>query len=143
MDDPRTLVEAFIADYFRWNQEAYQRYESPHRLRLRGQARDKAHRQAMEAAREEYAALLARYCRPGFEGQSISFGSSSMHDPGREVVVSVKPRGDRCVVRTRSTEVVAGTELVNDYEYRLTRSEDRWYLESLKTVHEDGKFECL
>ena len=86
MDDPVELVRAFIADYDLWNARAYQRSKSP------GRRTDDQMWAVCEVIRREWAGLLARFCRPGFVGESISYGSDSDHDPAREVVVSGKPR---------------------------------------------------
>ena len=139
MDDPQSVVRAFIADYFRWNREAMQRDEH---LPRRGRAAEVARERSSELARQGYAALLGKYCRSGFEGESIAYGTDSLHDPASEVV-SGTPRGDLCLARTRMTSLVVNVEMVTDFEYQLTRSEGWWYLESVKCVFEDGKYESL
>ena len=140
-DDPRAVVEAFIADQFRWNHDADQR--SAPLWSRRGRSVEAERFKAAEVAKQEYSALLAKFCRPGFVGQSISYGFPPLHDPTSEVVISVTPRKDRCVVRTTMTSNMGGMEMARDFEYRLRRAEGRWYLESVKCVLEAGKYECL
>ena len=66
-----------------------------------------------------------------------------MHDPEREVIVSGKPRGDRCLVRTRITTLWVAFEQVQDYEYRLSREGGRWYLDSVKCIVDGRRYESL
>ena len=136
MDDPVAVVRAFIADYFRWTTAAHERD-------TRGRRTAAAQLASMEVAEREYAALLAKFCRPGFVGQPIAYGIPPLHDPEREVVVSGKPRGDRGLVKTRKVYDVGGVEMVQDYEYRLSRSDGRWYLESVMCVVDGGRYESL
>lgn len=131
MDEPVAVVKAFIADHFRWNRTAYERDPT---------ASDEA---AVEATKREWAALLARFCRPGFVGEPISYGIPYLHDPAREVIVSATPRGNRCLVKTQMTADVGGMDSITNFEYRLSRVDGRWYLESIKCVFEDGKYESL
>jgi hypothetical protein len=135
VDDPVAVVLAFIADHHRWNGAAHRRS-----LGLRG---DAAHIAASEVGKGEYAALLARYCRPGFAGEPISYGTPPLHDPACEAVVSARPRGDRCLVRTRSAFDLAGVEMVQDFEYRLSRAGGRWYLESVRCMVDGRGYESL
>lgn len=133
MTDPVALVRAFIADHYRWNGEAQDRQSRAGRS-------DAAQQAAMEWARSHYAKLLGKYCRPGFAGQPIAFGTPPLHDPEREEVVSGRPLGDRCLVRTRLTDEDGDTD---KFEYRLVREGGRWFLVSVKYVDEDGRWESL
>jgi hypothetical protein len=136
VQEPAAVVLAFIADHFRWNTAAHQRSERSRRSEAAGA-------ESMEVAEHEYAALLARYCRPGFVGEPIAFGIPPLHDPAHEAVVSARLRGERCFVRTRLTRDIAGVQMVQDFEYRLSRAEGRWYLESVKCVVGGGRYESL
>lgn len=136
MDDPAEFVRAYLADHLGWNQAAYAREP-------KGRCRDEVRMAADEVSKAEYAKLLAKYCRPGFVGQPITYGIPPLHDPACETVVSVTPRGRRCVVKTRSTLLLAGVELVTDFEYWLSRGDDRWYLDGVKYVDGAGRHECL
>ncbi len=137
-DDPSALVNEFIADYFRWNDAAHRRDEE-----LPPGHSDEDSEQAMVEAEEEYATLLEKYCRPGFQGESIAYGTIPLHDPSCETIVSVKPRGKRCVIKTTKTYKIANLDMMNHYEQHLSQTDDRWHLESVKVVMKDGKYDSL
>jgi hypothetical protein len=136
VDEPTAVVLAFIADHHRWNAASRER----DRLAGRSAARQRA---AVEATEQEWAAVLARYCRPGFAGQPIAYGIPPLHDPGCEAVVSVRPRGDRCLVRTRKVYEVGGVGMVQEFEYRLSRADGRWFLESVRCIVDGRGYESL
>lgn len=124
--DPATLVQAFIADYAAWNDEAFRRSE-----------RDEDAAWAQDA----YAELLSRYCSPDLVPQAISFGSDSLHDPAHEAIVSVTVEAATAVVRTRHTEPSFG--FASDYAYRCRWDGTRWYLERLLYLDADGAYDSL
>jgi hypothetical protein len=97
----------------------------------------------MAATEREWAAILANYCRPGFAGESISYGIPPLHDPDREEVVSSTPRGTRCLVRTKTTQSLGGMSRDQEFEYRLSRTGERWYLESVLCVVDGKRYESL
>lgn len=132
--DPAALVLAFIADYDRWNAAANARLDKA------GEP-DAAINRATKAAERDDRALLAKYCRPGFTGEPVAFGTPSLHPAGSETVVSCAPRGGRCLVRTRTAEDEFG--VVVDFEYRLSRADERWYLERVTVVDGTGPYESL
>jgi hypothetical protein len=139
-DDPSVLVNEFIADYFRWNAAAHQRMEE-----LPPKHSDEVWLEAATLAKQEYADLiLKKYCRPGFEGEGTAWGSDPLHDPSCETIGSVKPRGKRCVIQTTMVRIdKIGKERVTNFEYHLSREDDRWSLESVKVVMKDGKYDSL
>lgn len=121
--DPESLVKRFIEDYRAWNDRSHLRCEqddSP---------------QALETAEADYADLLKRYCRPGFTGEPIAFGSTSSHHPDTERVLSVTSDGPRCVVMTLNRDA---TGFQARYEYSLICENERWYLEALDYIDADG-----
>lgn len=126
---PESLVHAFMADYLAWNDRAHRETERA------------PEDQDLERAEAEYEALLRRYCRPGFAGQLIAFGSESMHDPAREQIVGVTTRGDTTVVTTRHTNPTGG--FAAEFEYYLLSQDGRWYLEQVYYVSDDGKHPTL
>lgn len=127
---PEDLVRAFIADYDKWNKFAYQsRWQGPGG--------------SLAAANTGYDALLREYCPPGHEHCPIAFGSDSNHDIARETIVSAEFAGDRCVVKTRQTKRQERPTIVQDYEYHLEKSGQRWFLTSILHVVANGKYEGL
>jgi hypothetical protein len=127
MNDPKFVVEAFIADYLAWNDKAYVESKTSDENR----------------AEADYQKLLARYCRPGFTGEPISFGSDSSHGPLNETVVSVTTEGDSSIVKTRHIQDIDSFQFLSDYEYHLSREGDRWYLDRVFYVDAQGKYDCL
>jgi hypothetical protein len=130
--EPDEFVRAFITDYERWNQFAYQLSEKLPYTYLGDAAKTSA-----------YLTTMGKFCPPGHKYQPIAFGSDSLHDNAREVVVGAERTADACVVKTRHTKVISNTTLVSDFEYHLRRTGERWFLTSLLYVNEKGKYECL
>jgi hypothetical protein len=126
---PEAVVRAFMADYLAWNDRAHREAERA------------PEDQDMDRAEAEYDALLRRYCRPGFTGQLIAFGSESAHDPAKEAIVSAATRGDTSVVRTRQAREPGG--FASEFEYHLLFQDGRWYLEQVYYVGDDGKHPTL
>jgi hypothetical protein len=91
----------------------------------------------------EYATLLEKYCRPGFQGEAIAYGNPPLHDPSCESIVSVKPRGTRCEIKTTKAYTMGKLAMVSDYEYHLSKDDDRWSLESVKVVMKNRKHDRL
>lgn len=136
MDEPSEIVRGFIADYGRWNADAKARYDQASHS-------DEAQLEAIAIARSEYGALLAKYCRPGFRGQPVAFGTPSAHDAASEQIQSTNTRGRRCLIKTRQA-LEADPGIGTEYEYRLTCDDgDRWYLESVKAVIRGRRYESL
>jgi hypothetical protein len=120
----RRLVEAFIKDYFEWNQAAC--------------AGD-----SVEEAKASYDALVARYCGPGFPHQPISYGSPPMHEPGLEKVEAIEIGDGTALVKTKNTRGDATYTFVSNFEYHLDRVGGRWQLRGVFYVDDEGNYECL
>jgi hypothetical protein len=126
MKEPQDVVLAFIADYFRWNQAAYEQLQAAGRSEARQRA-------AMDTSLEEGNQLLGSYFVPGSpDAQQVTFGYPSNHQPDREVVTSVKTTGERSVVKTRLTQLFGSVEMKMDHTFRLRRVEGHWRIESIK-----------
>ncbi len=129
MKSPESVVRAFMADFLAWNDRANREAERA------------PEDQDMDRAQAEYEALLRRYCRPGFTGEPIAFGSVSWHDPATESIVSVTTRGDTSIVRTLHTR--EPNRVAHEYEYHLLFQDGRWYLEQVYYLSDDGKHPSL
>ncbi|MDR7271100.1 hypothetical protein J2X20_003758 [Pelomonas saccharophila] len=127
---PEELIRAYIADYESWNTFA-------------NNASERESDAGLDMAESAYALLMAKYCPPGIQHQPIAFGSDSSHDNEREVVLSVEPMSDRCLVKTRHTQVIGTFAMAHDYEYHLKKIDQRWFLVSVLYVDQDGKYEGL
>ncbi|WP_240435611.1 NTF2 fold immunity protein [Photobacterium salinisoli] len=131
MDSPKSLVQSFIADFEKWNDEAHSLSEAE--VEYTGEA--------MKKAKELYQNnILSKYCFKGFVGEPIAFGSDSSHDPENEVIHSEKVEGNKALITTKHT---GSFGFVSDYEYRLTKYEGRWYLEAVDYVDSEGKYPGL
>ncbi|MBN9520403.1 hypothetical protein J0H58_18055 [bacterium] len=134
--DPVALVLAFVDDYYRWNTAANARLDKA------GES-GTAIASATTAAEREYRALLKQYCRPGFTGEPVVFGSPSLHHPKFETIASSKPRGDRCLIKTCAVDDEDEFGVEVNFEYRLVWADGRWYLERVTVVDETGRYESL
>ena len=125
---PGTVVRSFIADYASWNANSVKRGFSL---------------KALEESEKEYESLIAKYCRPKFKHQAVSYGDHSMHEVESEVILSVEAQGDKALVRTRHTRKHPKGEFISNFEYHLSKYQSRWYLESVQYVDNEGKYEGL
>jgi hypothetical protein len=131
MSTPKQLVEAFINDYFAWNGRAYALEELE--TDDSGDAMDEAERTYAES-------IIKVYCRPGFSGEPISYGSDACHEPGKEIIVSEEIMESRTIIKTKHT---GDFDFVSDYEYLFTRTDGRWFLESVNYIDADGAYPSL
>ena len=129
MKDPETIVKAFITDYCQWNDRAYERSKS-----------SGVSEEILDEAESEYAELLRRYCRPGFSGQTIAFGSHSSHSPRTETIREIILEGEHATVKTVAVDSL-GFEA--NYEYSLAFADGRWFLEAVDYIDEEGRYPGL
>ncbi|MES2611722.1 MAG: hypothetical protein V4679_15850 [Pseudomonadota bacterium] len=133
----RSLVRSFIADYEAWNDTAQRQSE-------KAPLRSKAAQNAMDAAEQAYARLIARYCPPGYRHQGITFGSDAAHRSADETILGLETKGSRSVVRTRMARSMPGVDLSSHYEYHFDKAQGgRWYLVRLLVVIGKDKPETL
>ncbi len=121
---PRSIVEAFIRDYFEWNLDAVEGEK--------GRAADSAADREAQVLRE-YRALLARYCANGVRPGVVSFGADSRFDPETSRIVAEIFLGDRALVvvgcPTASDESAFST-----YDFEFALDDDRWLLVDIAVV---------
>ena len=128
MNDPESLVRAFIGDYCRWSVRADELCATYPFI------------EAMEQADAEYTELLSRYCRADVYRQNIAFGSPPIHAPETEQIRSTTIDSDRAIVKTTNT---AHSGFEADYEYLFVLIGDRWFLEAIDYVTDEGRYPCL
>jgi hypothetical protein len=124
MDTPESLVKNFIEDFFQWNNKC------PEIRTL----------QQIEA---EYLKIVEKYCRPNFQPLGVAFGSDSRHHPDNEKIISVETFGNETIVKTQNTKDYGFGKFVSDYEFHLSYENERWFLEQIYYVNEEGKYESL
>lgn len=101
----------------------------------------------------EYKKIIKKYCRPGHYHLDPSFGNDSNHHPDEEVIVSVVIADDTAIVKTERTKDLGFMKHISDYEFYLshekgrwnfvTFEKERWYLEQVYYVNEEGRYESL
>ncbi|MBP5099613.1 hypothetical protein [Pseudomonas protegens] len=128
-DSPEALVRQFIADYQQWSDQANARQPLDAPL------------QSLDLAQQEYAQLLAKFCPPGFQGQSIAFSDPANHGTGYEQILSSSRSADRALVKTRV--IKPGTDFAADYHYHLLFSDRRWYLSEVFYIDDEGQYPSL
>ncbi|EJE8558787.1 hypothetical protein [Vibrio vulnificus] len=130
-ESPRLLVKSYLIDYKDWNDKAY---------KLR-KAEANHSGGAMQLANELYKKnILSKYCQSDFVGEPIAFGSESSHDPENETIVTEEMIENRAIITTKHTN---STGFVADYEYRMIKSNGKWFLEAVDYVDSDGKYPGL
>jgi hypothetical protein len=127
MQEPDSIVKSFIADYYRWSEQANE-LKTLHSM------------EGMRKADAEYTELLSRYCRPDIDRLLIAFGSPSVHDPETELIIDITVVGNRGIVKTTNTD---RSGFQADYEYLFIFSGERWFLEALDYVTDEGRYPCL
>lgn len=123
-ESPEDLVRLFIRDYYDWNGRAAATIRKP---------RDAA---TVERIRQEHHDLLERYCPPGFSGEPPSYGTDSIHDPERTVIVSSEILEGTARVITQKP-MPFGLRGVHSHEFDLQRHNGRWFIVGVFYI--DGK----
>lgn len=131
MKTPQQIVLAFIEDYFNWNALA---------TRLCDKEEHADDGDPLDKAEQKYQELIGRYCLPGFEAEPIAFGTESSHDPALEVIVEAHIHQDTAIIKSKHTNA---SGFISDYEYRLTRQGDRWYLDAVNYIDDEGSYPSL
>ena len=131
MAEPKALVESFIADYFAWNSKAQQL--SDEEIGNTGEAMDEAERLYEQS-------IIGVYCRPGFRGEPIAFGTESSHEPGKDAIVSEETTDTRSVIKTQHTGHFG---FVSDYEFVFIKTDGKWYLDAVDYVDGVEKYPSL
>ena len=130
-DTPIRLVQSFIADYRVWNDQAHKL--SSAEVTYTGEAMQKAEHLYKKN-------IISKYCKEGFSGQPIAFGSESSHHPKDEIIVFKDINEHNATIQTKHTDI---NGFVSDYEYRLSKENGRWYLDAVDYFDEDGKYPGL
>jgi hypothetical protein len=168
MTTPKTLVTSFIEDYFQWNERSnalMEQIKTPHDADLLSLGITEPVRpdqttnfeQYLEVKRRysernvklwaqvkaDWQKLIEKYCRPNHKAECSSFGSPSNHHPDNEIIVSVETVNKKSAVKTKNTYDYGYGTLVFDYEFHLSYKNERWYLEKIFDVSDEGKCRLL
>lgn len=121
---PRSIVEAFIRDYFEWNLDAVEGGQ-----RLDGTATADREEQVLR----EYRKLLSRYCANGVRPGAVSFGADSRFDPSTSRIVAEAFFGNRALVVVGCPDV-ADQGQFSTYDFEFALDADRWLLIDIAVV---------
>lgn len=168
MTNPEILVKSFIEDYFSWNKRAHERFEKiqasetlellaigitePFRLdqiKNVSQYTEIKGRYSNERAElfskidAEYKKIIEKYCRPNYKHLNVAFGSESSHDPNHENLVSVKTEYNKSIIKTKRAILLGNIKHTDDFEFHFRYENDRWYLEQIYYVNDEGEYESL
>ncbi len=127
---PQELVLQFIEDYFEWNSQAVELGGRHFKLSPDDHVR----------IEQDYRKLLDKYCRPGFQGEPIAFGTESSHNPDKEVIVSQAIDDSEAAITTRHTDQF-GFE--TEHEFRFEREGSRWFLVAVDYIDGGEKYPGL
>lgn len=128
---PEKLLLEFMRDYKVWNDQSHQRSE-----------REEFSESLMKSIEASWKKLTDKYCRDGFQGEPIAFGSESLHDTSRETIISVKINANVAIAKTESKNSHIANYSDN-YEYALSYDGRRWFLEQIYYVDDEGKYPAL
>ncbi|MBC7815313.1 MAG: hypothetical protein IAG10_00270 [Planctomycetaceae bacterium] len=123
-DDVAQTVSGFIKALHDWEVEAY----------ALGKKGDR------DTPRSRYKTLIREWCCPEVVPQPCSYGSDPSHHPERERLIAVCVETNGCIVKTKHTNANGFT---SDHEYHLKRDGDRWLIENLMYVDDEGSYPSL
>ncbi len=124
----QVVLTEFISALHAWEVAAYQA------------SKDGDPAEAMEIAKANYNSLIREWCVADLTPQPISYGSEPAHDPDKERLISAATIENRCLVRTQHTDSMG---FLSDYEYHLRFENEKWLIENLFYVTDDGTYEML
>ena len=129
MVNPTELTKEFIKDYKEWNDFAYSLDES----------NDK---NSDYKIGKMYHELILKFCSSDKKYQGLAYGSDSNHCPEQEQVISEKIESTKAIVKTKFVNKKFSF-ITHDYEYHFTLADDKWILEEIYLVDDDGKYKSL
>lgn len=122
------IVTGYIADYYKWNQDAFAMSDSA--------GDDKADQQIQDAHDQ----IVSKWYSSQTTPQGISYGSESMHDPSTEKIQGATVTDDTAIVITTPGGQHSGND---QYEYHLIKKDGAWKLRQMYYVDDDSKYESL
>lgn len=129
MKTPTELTNEFIIDYKNWNDFAFANKES----------KDENIKYKIG---KKYDDLILKFCSPEKKYQGLAYGSNSDHCPKQELVIEEIIDSAKAIVKTKFTNEKFSF-IKHDYEYHFTLIEDKWILEEMYLVDDDGKYKSL
>ena len=126
---PAEITIAFIEDYKKWNDYAFQ------------QSRENKnnHDQNIKNAYQE---LIFKFCSKNKKYQPLAYGSKSNHCPDQEYIVSESIVGETAVIKTKFQDKKYDF-ISNEFEYIFAVESGKWILEEVFLVDKTGKYKGL
>lgn len=128
LNTPSEITLEFIKDFKKWNDYAYN-------LSLERSDNN-------EIIELEYKKIISKFCKENKTFQGISFGSHSNHSPEFEKITRAIVKKESAIVKTKFVDPSNSFRNAN-YEYHFVKIENKWFLEEVYLVDEDGKYEGL
>ena len=125
---PSEITMEFIKDFKKWNDFAYN-------LSLENRNYD-------EQIELEYKKIISKFCKENKIHQGISFGSHSNHSPEFEKITKAIVKKESAIIKTKFIDPSNSFRNAN-YEYHFVKIENKWFLEEVYLVDNDGKYEGL
>ena len=125
---PSEMTLEFIKDFKKWNDYAYN-------LSLERSDNN-------EIIELEYKKIISKFCKENKKHQGISFGSHSNHSPEFEKITKAIVKKESAIIKTKFIDPNNSFRNAN-YEYHFVKIENKWFLEEVYLVDEDGKYEGL
>lgn len=129
MKTPTELTKEFIFDYKKWNDFAFATKEN----------RDE---NAKYKIGKMYDELILRFCSSEKKYQGLAYGSDSDHCPKQELVTDEIIDLKKAIVKTKFTNAKFSF-IEHDFEYYFILNDNKWILEELYLVDDDGKYKSL
>lgn len=128
MTSPTELTKGFIKEYKEWNDFACSRWSD--------------NGKSDYEIEKMYDDLILKFCSPEKKYQGLAYGSESNHCPEQEQIISENIESTTAIVKTKFINKKFSF-LNHDYEYHFTLSNNKWVLEELYLVDDDGKYKSL
>ncbi len=129
LKSPSDLAKEFIIDYYEWNNYAVKKDQEK-------TATDDA------KIEKKYRKIIRKYCGTKKDYQGISYGTLASHNPKYEKIVDQLLEGSKAIVITKYIDPERSYDYA-DYEYHFIRKKNRWFLEEVYYVDEEGKYKSL
>jgi len=129
MKTPTELTKEFIIDYKKWNDFAFDTSKN----------KDEKADYKIE---KMYDDLILKFCSPEKKYQGLAYGSDSDHCPNQELVIEEIIDSTKAIVKTKFTNEKFSF-IQHDFEYHFILNENKWILEELYLVDDDGKYKSL
>ncbi|WP_299246565.1 hypothetical protein [uncultured Aquimarina sp.] len=89
-----------------------------------------------------YDDLILKFCDSEKKYQGLAYGSESSHCIEQEQIIEELISEDKAIVKTLFKNKKFDF-IQHNYEYHFEKIKDRWVLNEVYLVDDDGQYECL